>query len=99
MKKTAVSDAYDVVQAADSAGEECIAHCKRRLQQKLGLRWSAGWEPTGFPNQSLATPSTQDERFTLLVSLKNYFTAVPAHGRAAQAGARAHRRARDAHRR
>ena len=33
----------------------------------------------GFPHQSTAAPDTQDERFTLLDSLKNYFTAVPAN--------------------
>ena len=79
LKKAAVSAAYDVLQTADDAGMEVLAHCKLRLAQKLGQRWSAAWEPTGFPNQSTGVPDTQDERFTLLDSLKNYFTAVPAN--------------------
>lgn len=79
LKKSAVSAAYDALQAADTAGEAVIVDCKLRLQKVLGQRWSAAWEPTGFPNQSTAVPNKQDERFTLLDSLKDYFTAVPAH--------------------
>lgn len=79
LKKKAVSDAYKDLQAADAAGETTILNCRLRLAQKLGTRWSADWEPTGFPNQSTGAPDTQDERFTLLDSLKNYFTAVPAN--------------------
>ncbi len=78
LKKSAVSDAYDALQAADAAGEAVIIKCKLRLQGLLGQRWSAAWEPTGFPTGSVAVPKAQDERFTLLDSLKNYFTAVPA---------------------
>ena len=79
LKKAAVSDAYDALQAADDAGEAVIIACKLRLQKVLGQRWSSAWEPTGFPNQSTAMPNKQDERFTLLDSLKDYFTTVPAH--------------------
>ena len=79
LKKKAVSDAYDALKAADDAGEAVIVAAKLRLQKVLGQRWSAAWEPTGFPNQSTAVPNKQDERFTLLDSLKEYFTAVPAN--------------------
>ena len=79
LKKAAVSAAYDVLQTADDAGMEVLAHCKLRLAQKLGQRWSAAWEPTGFPGQSTAVPTTMDPRFTLLGDLKAYFTAVPAN--------------------
>ncbi len=79
LKKAAVSDAYDALQAADDACEAVISACKLRLQKVLGQRWSSAWEPTGFPNQSTAMPNKQDERFTLLDSLKDYFTTVPAH--------------------
>jgi hypothetical protein len=78
VKKTAVSTAYDALQAADTAGTTTITNCKLRLQQVLGQRWSAAWEPTGFPNQSTAVPDKADQRFTLLDALKNYFTLVPA---------------------
>lgn len=79
VKKNAVSAAYDALQAADTAGEATLTGCKLTLAQKLGQRWGAAWEPTGFPNQSTAVPDTQDKRFTLLDALKNYFTLVPTH--------------------
>ena len=79
LKKSALSDAYAALATADTAGEKVLTDCKLRLAQKLGQRWSAAWEPTGFPGQSTAVPTTMDPRFTLLDSLKDYFTAVPAN--------------------
>ncbi|MBL9142865.1 MAG: hypothetical protein JNM99_04205 [Verrucomicrobiaceae bacterium] len=79
IKKHAVSQAYEALQAADEAGLTVLTNCKLRLGQKLGQRWSAAWEPTGFPSGSTAVPRTQDERFALLAALKAYFTAVPAN--------------------
>jgi hypothetical protein len=78
-KKKAVDDAYTALQTADDAGFVTLTNCKLRLAQKLGQRWSAAWEPTGFPNRSTAVPTTMDPRFTLLDKLKLYFTGVPAH--------------------
>ncbi|MBK8039879.1 MAG: fibronectin type III domain-containing protein [Verrucomicrobiaceae bacterium] len=77
-KKTELANAFAALDAADVAGTTCINNCKLRLRQVLGERWNAGWEPTGFPDQSTGVPNTQDKRFTLLDALKNYFTAVPA---------------------
>lgn len=88
MKKAATSTAYTALEAADDAGREVLTACKLRLAQKLGQRWSAAWEPTGFPSQSTAIPSTRDERFTLLDSLRIYFTNVPAN-ESAETGATA----------
>jgi hypothetical protein len=79
LKKQAVDAAYTALQAADDAGFTTLTNCKLRLAQKLGQRWSAAWEPTGFPGQSTAVPTTMDPRFTLLADLKAYFTAVPAN--------------------
>ena len=79
LKKSALSDAFAALAVADAAGETVLTNCKLRLAQKLGQRWSAAWEPTGFPGQSTAVPTTMDPRFTLLDSLKDYFTAVPAN--------------------
>lgn len=45
----------------------------------LGRKWNSAWLPTGFPNNSTAVPRTQEARFSLLLSLKNYFTANPTH--------------------
>lgn len=79
LKKKDVDDAYTALQAADDAGKTVLSNCKLRLAQKLGQRWSAAWEPTGFPDQSTAIPKTQDQRFTLLGDLNTYFTATPAN--------------------
>lgn len=79
LKKVALDEATTDRQAADDAGETVLTNCRLRLAAKLGQRWNAAWEPTGFPHQSTAVPNTQDERFTLLKDLKNYFTAVPAN--------------------
>lgn len=79
LKKQAVAQKYALLQAADEAGIQTITACQLRLKQKLGQRWSADWEPTGFPDQSTGVPRQQDPRFTLLQALKNYFTAVPAN--------------------
>ena len=78
-KKGLVSTAYDTLQAADVAGTTRIGDCKLRLQKVLGQKWSAAWEATGFPGHTTAVPNTQDERFTLLNDLKNYFTLNPTH--------------------
>jgi hypothetical protein len=79
LKKVAVSDAYAALATKDTEGLKVLTDCKLRLAQKLGQRWSAAWEPTGFPSQSTAVPTIMDERFTLLDSLKDYFAAVPAN--------------------
>lgn len=79
LKKAAVATAHTAHDAADATGLTTLTNCKLRLAQKLGQRWSAAWEPTGFPGASTAVPHTQDLRFTLLGALKNYFTAVPAN--------------------
>ncbi len=79
LKKQAVDSAYAALQVADDAGKTVLSNCKLRLAQKLGQRWSAAWEPTGFPDQSTAIPKTQDQRFTLLGDLNTYFTGTPAN--------------------
>lgn len=61
--------------AADSNGKTFIVTARNVIATFLGGEWSQVWEPTGFPNQSLAVPSTIAERQTLLNSLKLYFTA------------------------
>lgn len=79
MKKLAVDDAFTAQQAADEAGKTTLMNCKLRLAQKLGNRFNASWEPTGFPNQSTAIPDSQDARLTLLNDLVTYFTNTPAN--------------------
>ena len=78
LKKAALAAAHEAQDTADKAGVVTLTNCKLRLGKVLGQRWSAAWEPTGFPGQSTAVPNTEPLRFTLLGALKNYFTAVPA---------------------
>lgn len=79
LKRKDVDDSFTAVEAADAAGETTLSNCKLRLAKVLGQRWNAGWEATGFPHRSTGVPRTQDERFTLLKDVRNYFTAMPAH--------------------
>lgn len=64
---------------ADANGRTYIATARNVIASFLGSEWTQVWEPTGFPNQSTAIPSTIAERQTLLNSLKLYFTANPTH--------------------
>jgi len=62
---------------ADANGRTYLATARNVIASFLGSEWTQVWEPTGFPNQSTAIPSTIAERQTLLNSLKLYFTANP----------------------
>ena len=74
----AVDTAFDTLQAADAAGSVVLKNCRLRLVKLLGTQYSSGWQTAGWPNNTTAIPTQQDQRFTLLGSLKNYFTANPA---------------------
>lgn len=63
---------------ADSNSRSFIKATSAYFSQVISENWTSAWEPTGFPNQSTAVPSTQDERFTLVGSLKTYFAENPA---------------------
>lgn len=80
--------AYSTLAAADDAARAMLGDCKQRLAQKIGQRWSAAWEPTGFPDRSTAVPRTTAPRYVLLSAMKHYFTARPEH-ESAEAGATA----------
>ena len=75
LKNSALAQAFATLAAADEAGLRRLSDCKLRLAGKLGLRWHAGWEATGFPDQSTAVPRTMDPRYVLLSRLQAYFTA------------------------
>jgi hypothetical protein len=74
---TAVDQKYDLLQAADAAGQAVIRNCKLRLAKLLGGQYNSSWEEAGFPNQSTGIPDSQDQRFNLLNGLKLYFTVHP----------------------
>ncbi|PIZ49927.1 MAG: hypothetical protein COY42_02800 [Armatimonadetes bacterium CG_4_10_14_0_8_um_filter_66_14] len=54
-----------VQQVADSNAKAFLATARNVLANYLGGTWSQAWEPTGFPNQSTAVPSTVAERQAL----------------------------------
>ena len=64
---------------ADSNAKAFIATAKRILIPQLGAAWSTSWAQVGFVNGSLETPTSLDERFTLLGTLRDYLAAQPAH--------------------
>ena len=65
--------------AADNAAKVFITNAKRRLAKFFGENYSTEWGAAGWPHNSLAMPSSQAERFTLLGSLKLHLAANPAH--------------------
>jgi hypothetical protein len=64
--------------AADVAGTTVLKNCRLRLVKLFGSQYNSQWMTAGWPNATTAIPTTQDARFSLLSSLKTYFTAVPA---------------------
>ena len=65
-------------QTADTAGTTVLKNCRLRLVKLFGGQFNNQWLTAGWPNGTTAIPSTQDGRFSLLGSLKTYFTATPA---------------------
>lgn len=65
-------------QAADAAGTTVLKNCRLRLVKLFGGQFNNQWLTAGWPNNTTAIPTTQDGRFSLLGSLKTYFTATPA---------------------
>ncbi len=66
-----------VLTTADNAAKLFINRSKKRLSFFLGDSYSTEWGAAGWPNNSVAMPSTQDERFSLVNSLKLYLTTNP----------------------
>ena len=64
---------------ADNAARVFISNAKKRLSKFFGESYSTEWGAAGWPNNSTAMPSKQDERFDLVNSLKLHLTATPAH--------------------
>ncbi|MBL9181279.1 MAG: hypothetical protein JNN17_04000 [Verrucomicrobiaceae bacterium] len=65
-------------QTADAAGTTVLKNCRLRLVKLFGGQFNNQWLTAGWPNGTTAIPTTQDGRFSLLGSLKTYFTATPA---------------------
>lgn len=69
---------YDALQAADTSGAAVLRNCKLRLVKLFGSHYNPQWQTAGWPSGTTAIPDSQDGRFSLLGSLKAYFTATPA---------------------
>ena len=69
--------ASTALQQADDAATQFLLQSKNILASFLGNRWSASWEPTGFPDESTAIPTTQEKRMNLCKKLNSYFTRNP----------------------
>jgi hypothetical protein len=77
LAKQAKQTASDTLQAEDLAATEFLGAVRGVLVGFLGTRWSADWEPTGFPDESTRVPGTQEKRMNLCAALTTYFTANP----------------------
>ena len=51
-----------------------LGKISRHLRNVISTRYTAGWSETGWPGNSVAVPSTRDERFPLLRRLEVFFT-------------------------
>lgn len=65
--------------AADTAGRVFIVNSRKRLSKFLGEVYSLEWGAAGWPGNSTGLPTSQNERYNLIVSLKAYFTAHSAY--------------------
>ena len=65
--------------AADQAARTFISNSRKRFSKFFGDGYSTEWGAAGWPNNSTAIPSTQDERFNLVNSIGLYLTANPTH--------------------
>ena len=71
------SDANTALRVADSNGKGFIASAREALKPRLGKNFNDAWAVVGFKNNSLAVPDSQDDRVTLLATIKKYFTDNP----------------------
>lgn len=65
--------------AADAAGKTFIVNSRKRLSKFFGEAASTEWEAAGWAPGSTGIPTTQDERFALIESLRAHYASTPAH--------------------
>jgi hypothetical protein len=82
--------ANGVVNTADATAKVFISHARKRLSMFFGERYSTEWAAAGWPNGSTATPNTQDERFSLVESIRLHLAGHAAHESADMAVTAAH---------
>jgi hypothetical protein len=86
--RSAKLDAVKDQRTADKSARAFIVTARDVLKPHLGTSWSQLWAEAGFVNNSLAVPKAQANCIALLIKLKSYFAAHPAH-EVAQMGATA----------
>lgn len=79
VKQVEKKAANAVVIAQDKAAKVFISNARKRLSGFFGESYSTEWGAAGWPSNSTAIPTTQDERFSLINSLKLYFASHAAH--------------------
>lgn len=77
--KVAKKEANKMVTDADKEARVFIGNSRKRLAKFFGEAYSTEWSAAGWPGNSTAMPSTQDERFELVAKLKAWFTGHAAH--------------------
>ena len=73
--RIAKSTAAAEVRTADSNGKAFIAQFLRTGKTTIGSDWNALWEAAGFTAGSLSIPRTQEERFILLGSIRDFLAS------------------------
>ena len=77
--KSTLGKCRTALRKADADGKRVLRHCRLRLAQIFGAKFSSSWEAAGYRNHSSAVPEMHGKRLSLLGSLSAYFTATPAH--------------------
>lgn len=77
--RVAKKTANATLTTADAAGKTFIGNARKRLSKFFGESYTTEWGAAGWPDNSTAMPSTQEDRFNLVNSLKTWFTNHAAH--------------------
>jgi hypothetical protein len=77
--KVARKTANAAVIDADNDAKVFISNARKRFAKFFGEAYSLEWEAAGWPNSSNAMPRTQDERYSLVESIRLHLVATPAH--------------------
>jgi hypothetical protein len=93
--RLARAQAYAQAQSLDTQASTLLSKISRSLRNALSSRFSAAWQETGWPGNSVAVPATQDARMILLGQLQTWYSQhadleVPKQGITAQACGQLH---------
>ncbi len=77
--RTAKGTATTAHTTADSNIKSFVSTAKRILIPRIGAAWNTDWAEAGFVNNTIETPGTYDERFSLIAKLVKYFSDHPTY--------------------